>query len=74
MKQTKNSFEEKLKKLEEITEKLESSEISLDELLKLYEEGIKLNIELKKILDEAELKINELKKEIDGKISINQIN
>lgn len=74
MKQTKNNFEEKLKKLEEITEKLESSEISLDELLKLYEEGIKLNIELKKILDEAELKINELKREIDGKISINQIN
>jgi len=34
------SFEESLKRLEEIVEELEKGELSLDEALKLYEEGM----------------------------------
>lgn len=51
------SFEAKLKRLQEIVNLLDFSSISLEESLKLYEEGMNLAIELKKILDEAELKI-----------------
>lgn len=51
------SFETKLKRLQEIVALLDSTAVSLEESLKLYEEGMYLTIELKKILDDAELKI-----------------
>lgn len=51
------SFETKLKRLQEIVALLDSTAVSLEESLKLYEEGMYLAIELKKILDDAELKI-----------------
>jgi len=57
-----NSFEDMLKRLQEISEQLESEEIGLDESIKLYEEGIKLSQMCAKKLEEAELKITELKK------------
>jgi len=57
-----NSFEDMLKRLQEISEQLESEEIGLDESIKLYEEGIKLFQMCAKKLEEAELKITELKK------------
>lgn len=56
------SFETKLKRLQEIVNLLDSTSISLEESLKLYEEGMNLASELKKILDEAELKIINLNK------------
>ncbi len=37
-----NNFESNLKKLELIVDKLESGEISLEESVKLYEEGMKI--------------------------------
>ena len=43
-----DSFENNLKKLEEIVEKLESGEVDLENSVKLYEKGI----ELKKICEE----------------------
>ncbi|MDY0023499.1 MAG: exodeoxyribonuclease VII small subunit [Candidatus Izemoplasmatales bacterium] len=39
---SKLSFEENLEKLEELVKKLESGENSLDEAVKLYQEGIQL--------------------------------
>ncbi len=48
------SFEENLKKLEELVKKLESGENSLDESVKLYNEGILLAKECHKELKEAE--------------------
>ena len=36
-------FEQQLKKLQEIVEKIESNDISLDESISLYEEGLKLS-------------------------------
>ncbi len=59
------SFEEALKRLQEISEKLEGQEISLDESIKLYEEGIELAKKCYKLLSEAELKVTELKKNLD---------
>ncbi|SCI74414.1 Exodeoxyribonuclease 7 small subunit [uncultured Clostridium sp.] len=59
------SYEEAYKSLEDILLKLESGNISLDESLSLYEEGIKLYRHCNKLLDEATLKINKFNK--DGK-------
>ncbi|MBR4395755.1 MAG: exodeoxyribonuclease VII small subunit [Eubacteriaceae bacterium] len=51
------SFEEKMKRLEEIGELMQDSSIALKESVSLYEEGIGLISELKKELAEAEEKV-----------------
>ena len=51
------SFEDKLKRLEAITEKLESGEVDLEQSIVLFEEGVKLSKECISILNKAELKI-----------------
>ncbi len=53
----KQSFEEAMTALESIVSKLESGEASLDESLKLFEEGTKLAAFCSKALDTAEQKI-----------------
>lgn len=58
------SFEEKLKRLEQISELLESGNVQLEESINLFEEGIKLSKECLSILENAELKITKLKKEV----------
>ena len=55
------NFEESLKRLEEITAKLESNDLSLDESLKIFEEGIKLSRFCEKKLTDAEQKLEILK-------------
>jgi exodeoxyribonuclease VII small subunit len=55
------NFEKSLARLEEITQKLESGELSLDESLKLFEEGISLSRFCQKKLTETEQKIEVLK-------------
>ncbi|QYA49242.1 exodeoxyribonuclease VII small subunit [Nosocomiicoccus ampullae] len=54
------SFEEKMKKLEDIIQKLDSDEVQLEESLSLYKEGIKLSKECDEILKNAQLEIEEL--------------
>lgn len=56
----KQSFEIALKKLEEVVEKLESGEVSLDQSLKLFEQGITLVRQCSKRLDEVESKVQVL--------------
>ncbi len=56
----KQSFEAALKKLEEVVEKLESGEISLDQSLKLFEQGIGLVRQCSQRLDEVESKVQML--------------
>ena len=55
-------FETALDKLSAVIERLEDSETSLDEALKLYEEGISLIRFCTQKLDEAEQKIKLLQK------------
>ncbi len=50
-------FEENMKKLETIAIDLENDELSLDESVKKFEEGMKVAKDCKKMLDEAEKKI-----------------
>lgn len=54
------SFEAAMKRLEEITELLESGKMSLEESMKLFEEGTSLADFCNKQLDTAELKIVQL--------------
>ncbi len=64
-KTAKNSFENNLKRLEEISNLLDGGEIGLEEAINLYEEGIGLSKTCINALQKAELKITELKKELD---------
>lgn len=51
------TFEEQLKKIEELAEDLESDAIPLDEMIQKYEEGINIIKEAQEFLNKAELKI-----------------
>ena len=62
------SFEESLKKLETIVVKLEKGDLSLEESLKLFEEGVGLSAACKQELDAAEGKVEMLIKQRDGSL------
>lgn len=53
----KKSFESQIENLEKIVEELENGELSLDESVSKFEEGIKISKECNKTLEEAEKKI-----------------
>ncbi len=55
-----HTYEESMQKLEQIVSRLESGEATLDESLKLFEEGAKLAAFCSKALDTAEQKITTL--------------
>lgn len=50
-------FESKMDALEGLVERLESGELSLDEAMKTFEQGIKLTRECQSALDAAEQKV-----------------
>lgn len=50
-------FEKKLDKLEKIVQKMEAGELSLDDSLKMFEDGVKLSRECHEQLDQAEQKV-----------------
>ena len=54
------NFEVSLQKLEKIIEKLEDGDISLEESVKSFEQGIGLVKECQKQLSQAELKVKKL--------------
>ncbi|MEO6816978.1 MAG: exodeoxyribonuclease VII small subunit [Edaphobacter sp.] len=53
-------FEQKLTALESVVEKLERGDLSLDESVRLFEEGVKLSDACKKELESAEGRIQVL--------------
>jgi exodeoxyribonuclease VII small subunit len=57
------NFEELMREIKTLIQKIEDSETSLEESLAVYERGITLIEECEKILADAEMKISELKKE-----------
>ena len=62
-------FEKSLTRLEEVVRKLESPQLSLDEAMKLFEEGVELSRECQKQLEEAEGRVEILLKKADGKLT-----
>ena len=59
-------FEEALARLEEIVRKMEQGEMTLEESLKAFEEGVRLSRLCARRLDEAERKVNKLLKTEEG--------
>ncbi|HLY42673.1 MAG TPA: exodeoxyribonuclease VII small subunit [Terracidiphilus sp.] len=62
------SFEESLKKLESIVAQLEKGDLSLEDSLKLFEEGMGLSAACKQELEAAEGKVQILLKQRDGSL------
>jgi exodeoxyribonuclease VII small subunit len=65
----KPDFEKSLGRLEEVVRRLESPQLSLDDAMKLFEEGVELSRECQKQLEEAEGKVEILLKKADGKLA-----
>ena len=63
-------FEDGLKRLERIVEELESGNLSLDDSLEKYEEGIKLSKACSKKLEIARKKVEILLKSEDGSVEL----
>ncbi len=59
------NIDEKLKKLQEIADKLDKNEITFEESLKLFEESNQLVKELYAQLNEAKGKVTILKQDLD---------
>jgi len=66
-------FEEALKKLEKIVEDLEKGDLSLDEALKKYQEGIELSRLCSQRLENAKKKIDILVKNKKGEFELKPI-
>lgn len=62
------NYEKSVERLEEIVAKLENGNLSLEEMMNLYEEGTSLAAKCSKSLDEAQLRITELS---SGKVNEN---
>ena len=66
MTKEKMSFEESVKRLDEIVKQLERGDAPLSESLKLFEEGTALISNCDTLLSEAEQKVVKLRKGADG--------
>jgi len=64
------TFEEAMKKLESIVETLGEGNLSLDDSLKMFGEGMELCKFCNKKLDEAEYKVEKLMEKEGGGISV----
>ena len=58
-----------LARLEEIVGKLEGANLSLDEAMKLFEEGVQLSRDCQKYLEQAEGKVEILLKKAGGELA-----
>ena len=69
MSQETPAFEAALKQLEEIVQKLEKGELTLEESLRLYEDGVRLSRLCHGKLEEAEGRIEMLLKDARGEVT-----
>ena len=65
----KKTFEQSMKQLEQIVQDLESGDLSLENAIKKFEEGIRLSKYCSKKLEETEKKISILLKDTNGEIT-----
>ncbi len=63
------SFEENMKKLEEIATELEKGDLDLNASVSKFEEGMKISKECSEMLEKAEKKITMLIKGEDGELA-----
>ena len=63
------SFEDKMKRLEEIATELENGDLDLDASVTKFEEGMKISKECNEMLEKAEKKITMLIKGENGELA-----
>jgi len=64
------TFEQSLQRLEEIVDHLEQGDVSLDESIRMYEEGLALSKACMDKLTQAEVKLKKLSKDIEGNLQL----
>jgi exodeoxyribonuclease VII small subunit len=64
------SFEEQLNQLESVVEKLERGDLTLDDSVRLFEEGVRLSNACKMELEKAEGRIQVLVEGRNGKVQV----
>jgi exodeoxyribonuclease VII small subunit len=74
MAEKKQTFETSLQELEKIVRKLEDGDLSLEESLKLFEDGVKLSRECQERLNQAERRIEVLLKDENGNPVLDVVN
>ncbi|MDE6181966.1 MAG: exodeoxyribonuclease VII small subunit [Eubacteriales bacterium] len=62
----KNNFEDALNRLENITKEMENSEVTLEQAMKLYKQGVEEAIFCSKFLDNIEQEVKMLQKNSNG--------
>jgi len=67
------TFEDAMKRLETIVETLGGGNLSLEDSLKMFEEGMELCKICNKKLDEAEYKVEKLMEKEGGELSVEQL-
>jgi len=65
----KPEFEQSLARLEEIVRRLENANLSLDDAMRLFEEGVALSRDCQKQLEQAEGKVEILLKKAGGELA-----
>ena len=68
MKEEKQNFEEAIKELEVIASELENGDLSLDESVSKFEQGMKLSKKCSDLLEDAEKRITILLKDDDNNV------
>ena len=69
-KEPKLTFEQALERLERIVAEIEQGEVSLEQSIEKYAQGIKLVEQCRGILDSAERKIQQLARKQDGQVEV----
>lgn len=64
------SFDGALKRLEDIVEQLESGQLTLEESLAAFEEGVKLSLYCQKELKKTDGKVHTLLKKLNGELEL----
>lgn len=66
MNQNNHTFEENMKRLEQIVRAMEKGDVALEDSLKLFQEGTRLVQDCGKLLDEAELQVKMIAVDTNG--------
>lgn len=66
MNQNNSTFEDNMKRLEQIVRAMERGDVPLEESLKMFQEGTELVRNCSKILDEAQLMVKKISTEAEG--------
>lgn len=68
------AVEQQLERLESIVQKLESTSVSLDESIALFEEGVDLAVRVRKRLEKSEGRIRQIIERSEGLFTLEDFN